>query len=414
MSMNQEVLSRAVGMKPLQAHPAPGVRPEHLGAIGELTRAGYHERRREGFLSAVAASTGQQRAVAASPIVNAGPLSPTEATVAFNAHIDSTFQSAWDSLPIRVAWPRIARVKLPEDFGMPQGDPNMVYPREVIMGFSPFNGRGHELVTERHARDLSRHEITIRLREYVDTLKVRRQEYDTDVRGTLRKVYRDLARTEMKNPDVLLAGLLRDGTTSPAYDANLTAKNFFDVNRPCSPEGAVSDVYTNYYTGRPLTETNLAFVCEEMMSRKGPDGLVLGLGEAFQLVIPPSLLQAAVIATQVKNIVFGGSNAAPGQPAGTASFAENPMASILKYVKDIIVLPELQNGVAANNTTWYVQDVSAGPWAMCYALGKTPEIVSLTSPENHAVFFGQAYYYGWYKAEGVAYGQPQWITRCDA
>jgi phage major head subunit gpT-like protein len=243
-----------------------------------------------------------------------------------------------------------------------------------------------------------------------DTLGISRKDWQQDVKGLLRKVPRDLRRTADKNPDVLLAALLRNGKTGTDY----RGESFFATSKVVSPEGAVADTFDNLFTSTALTEVNLATVCQAMRSYKGPDGLVLGV-RPDTLIIPPSLEHDAAVATMLKSIVFSrGTNIAPGQAANTAAQGDNPMATILKWIKNIVVLPELQDGQSINNTSWYVADCSEGPVGLLYVLGQEAEYATLMDPTSETVFNNDEYRFGWRKVEGVAYGLPQYLSRADA
>lgn len=337
-----------------------------------------------------------------------GGLTPAQQIVAWNSAIQTGFEGAFDR-PMNIVYDQIAAVKTPEDWRQPDMPPDAV-PAKINFGFSPPNGKGHKLITKRHARPLTTHSIDVALDPHVDTVSVRRIDWQRDVKGMLRKVPRDLRRTAEKNPDLLLASLLRNGKTANDYTGSSA---FFAASKPCSPEGAVSDTYKNLFTSTPLTEANLAKVIQTMRATKGPDGLTLGVNPDT-LIIPLSLEHDAMISTKLANIVWSTGNPAPGQAAGTASVGENPMAQILKWVKKIVILDTLQDGQAINDTSWYVTDTSDGPVGLLYALGQPAQFDSLMSPTDPNVFFEDEYFWGWRKVEGANYGLPQFLARCDA
>lgn len=337
-----------------------------------------------------------------------GGLTPAQQVTAWNSAIQAGFEGAFDR-PLNIVYDKIAMVQTPDDWRQPDMPADAV-PKEVNFGFSPPNGKGHKLVTKRNARPLTTHSISVSLDTYMDTLSVKRADWQRDVKGLLRKVPRDLRRTAEKNPDVILAGLLRNGKTANDYTG---ASAFFAASKPCSPEGAISDVYKNLFTSTPLTESNLAKVVQNMRAIKGPDGLTLGVNPDT-LIIPLSLEHDAMVATKLANIVYSTGNPAPGQAAGTAAQGENPMAQILKWVKKVVILDTLQDGQAINDTSWYVTDTSDGAVGLLYALGQPAEFESIMNPHDPTVFFDDEYFWGWRKVEGANYGLPQFITRCDA
>lgn len=337
-----------------------------------------------------------------------GNMTTAEKLMAYNALVEEGFQEPFDR-PQELNYAKLAKVKTTADMGLPPG----VVPKKISFGFSPPNGGAEELTAAgRHSRPLSMHSIEVSKKVFTDTLHEERQNFEEDVLGVLRKVPRDLRRTEAKNPDKLLAALFRNGKTQKDY----RGENFWATNKKCSPENNVADVFRNLYTNTPLTVANLAAVIEEMMGIKGPDGLILGV-KPDQLVVPYTLWKEAVMATELKQIVYSGAagtgNLAPGQTAGTAAQGDNPLATVLKWVKSIVVFPELADGNAINNTTWYLQDTSDGPVSFLYAMFQPAEYVSLMDPRDPTVFFQDRYYWGWRKAENVAYGLPQFAARCE-
>lgn len=337
--------------------------------------------------------------------VYVGSLSPAEKIMGYNALVEEGFQAPFDR-PQTLQYPKIAAVKTPADLDLAPG----AVPEKISFGFSPPNGRAEKLTTGRHARPLTMHSVEVYPEVYTDTLYVERKDFEKDVKGILKKVPRDLRRTDAKNPDVLLAALFRDGKTRKDYTG---LKNFWDTNKPCSPEGNTAEVYDTLKTGRSLTEKNLAQTIQEMLGIKGPDGLILGV-QPTTLVVPYALWHDAIMATELKLITFSGQNKAPGQDANTAAAAENPMATILKWIKEVVVLPELSDGQTINETTWYVLDCTDGPVSFCYGLASSAEYVSLMDPRDPTVFFQEKYYWGWRKVEGVNYGLPQFACRCEA
>lgn len=337
-----------------------------------------------------------------------GPLTPAQQIIAWNSVVEMGFNQPFDR-PLPLAYKQIANVKEPKDWRQPGMPPGAV-PKQIHWGFSPPNGKAHQLITGRHPRKLTTHSLQVSLLPYADTLEIDRLEFQQDVHGLLRKIPRDLRRTEMKNPDVLLASLLRNGKTMLDYRGS---ENFFATGKLCSPEGAVSDTFDNLFTATALTEVNLAKVCQKMQAIKGPDGIVLGV-RPDTLIIPFSLQHDAAVATMIKQIVFSTGNPAPGQAVGTAAVGDSPMAEVLKWVKKVVVLDTLQDGTSINDTTWYLADCSEEPWGLIYALGEPAEFASIMDPTNERVFWADKYAWGWRKIEGAALGIPQYIARCEA
>lgn len=338
-----------------------------------------------------------------------GNLTPQEKVMAYNAIVEEGFQAAFDR-PQDLVYTKIAATKTPKEMGVPNG----AVPTKTSFGFSPPNGGAEELTAAgRHSRPLSMHSIEVVRKIFTDTLHEDRAKFEEDVLGILKKVPRDLRRTEQKNPDKLLAQLFREGKTRKDY----RGENFWATGKVCSPEGNVPDTFRNLYTNTPLTARKVAEVMQEMMGIKGPDGLTLGV-RPDTLVIPFSLTQDATIATELKQIVFSATAAGVGANIGHigqatgVGYGDNVM-TVLKWVKNIVVFDLLQDGQAINNTSWYILDCSSGPMSFCYALFQEAEYVSLMDPRDPNVFWQDRYYWGYRKAEGVAYGLPQFAARCE-
>ena len=135
--------------------------------------------------------------------------------IAWNTVISAGFNEPYNRV-LELAYSKIAAVKTPEDWRAP-GMPADAVPAKVTFGFSPPNGKGHKLITGRNVRQMTAHNLSVDLDVYVDTLGISRKDWQQDVKGLLRKVPRDLRRTADKNPDVLLAALLRNGKTGTDY-----------------------------------------------------------------------------------------------------------------------------------------------------------------------------------------------------
>jgi hypothetical protein len=360
-------------------------------------------------------------------IENIGSItSPEGQVLAFETGIDPLSMDVYSALKTKPIWPQIARYvegRPPE--GETPANPAARYNRQIVMPFSPYEARARAVDESgtRHATNVSRDHIIISLGGMECTIEQSRFDYDRDIWGTLNQVHRMMARADIKSPDQQLATLLRNGHTADAWHTKKTGKAFFDTDVPCDfgTDTARGAKFTNYRTGTPLTTANLSTVCESMINIKGPDGITLNLGagdgsmqSGFQLVVPTTLLHKALEAVFAEYIVRSGTNPAPGQASNTAAQGMNPFM-LMKYVREIVVLPELTDSGADEDTTnWYVQAIDTGPWALLYSLGSNPEYVSAIAPDNYNTFWAFKYVWGWFKYEGVGYGHPQWITKCKA
>ena len=335
-----------------------------------------------------------------------GSLSDAEKIAFYNSVVEEGFNAPFDR-PLETKYNQIAAVKLPKDLGLLPGQSV----EKVSFGFSPPNAKAEQQINGRHSLPVTMHSIEVPIKPYTTTLHSEREDFDKDVMGILRKVPRDLKRVQSKNPDVLLGALLRAGGTTLDYTG---LKSFFDTAHKCSPEGQVSATYDNLYTTTALTEANLGKVLQAQHSILASDGLTLGV-RGNVLLVPPTLEHDAFVACKAAQIVYSnGTNAAPGQASNTAAMGDNVMALFLRWVKEIVVMTELQDGTSTNNTAWYAMDTNNGPVSLCYARTMEPEYVSLMNPQDPTVFFSDKYFWGSKWREGVAFGLPQFAARCTA
>ncbi len=339
-------------------------------------------------------------------------LTPQAQIMAFNSYVETAFGEL-DERPQAIFGDQIAQIRTPADMGLPAG----TIPKQYVFSFRPPQSKAQRLPAEgRTPRPLSQHAIILEAGDpIVDTVKVKRTEFEADVLGVLRNVPRDLRRTAAKFIDNFLADMLRNGKT--ALDYRNIGEYFFATGKKCSPEGMGTDTYSNLNTSNPLTEVNLANSVQQGASIRASDGLMANV-QLNELLIPISLTHDAAVATLMKAIVFaaGGANAAPGQQGGAvgSAMADNPMATILKYVRRTIVCDVLQDGQPINDSTWYLQDAVDGPTGLVYGRFAAPEYVSLMDPRDANVFFKDEYYWGYRMRENGQYGRPERLQRNEA
>jgi len=190
-------------------------------------------------------------------------------------------------------------------------------------------------------------------------------------------------------PDDLLTTLLQTGESSLCFDG----QNFFDPNHPIDKRNPALGTQSNYFTGKPLTPDNYAFVRTQMMSCKGEDGKPLYVNPNL-LVVPPQLEQPARLILNADMIP---------NAAGTA-----PQTNIYKGSAELLVVPQL----SAQPTQWYLLDTSRPVRPFVFQLREPPQFTYLNNPTDLNVFQRREYLFGVH-ARGNA-GYALWFLGAKA
>jgi phage major head subunit gpT-like protein len=231
-----------------------------------------------------------------------------------------------------------------------------------------------EWLGERVFNNITAYSYAIINKDYEITLEVPRNDILDDQVG-LYGPLSEMNGAAMKQwPDNLMTQLLRNGQTTLCFDG----QNFFDANHPVAPADPTQGVYSNYFTGMPLTAANYTTVRQAMMSYLGEDGNPMGVMPDL-IVVPPQLeniartiLHADLIAQSV-----------PGN--GTTA-----VTNTLKGSAEILVDPRL----AADPTTWYLLDTTRPIKPFIFQLRQAPVFVSMTSPDDGNVFNRKVFVWG--------------------
>ena len=185
-------------------------------------------------------------------------------------------------------------------------------PREVIFDMQKHGPEGfNPLIRERSM-----------VRPFRAKYIIRREDFYKNLGDTLTAVPRVLVRSTMLLLKDIFARLLRSGDILPPGYAGLP---FFAVDK----FGATGNLHHN----TPLTRAAVNTGIDEMATR----GIV-----ADTLIVPPALYGAAVQSVEMNNHVFSGED-------GAVVTRSEP-----SRIKQIIRLPELDNGAAVMTSTWYL------------------------------------------------------------
>lgn len=349
-------------------------------------------------------------------IINSGQLSTGEVII-YNGIVMQGLENALSTINDVVA-EKIALTR-PVNVGAQDGNPLSKHiPSDMFFPFAPPTARPEDLTsTDRSFNPMVRNTVKISVKPYGAGYDIQRKDFYNDIYHTLGNVPKLLARAMMKLPDILLAGLLRNGKTTLDYTGTFA----FSTTKPKSVNGAISGTYSNLYTSSPLTAINLGQVVADMMSRVNEDGLNLGL-MPDTLIVPPTLYPAAVMACEMKNAVFSGTagtgNLWPGQANNTAAVGDNWVAHT-GLIKQIVVLPELLDGGASiDTTTWYVAEcmnpAHGGPCGLLAAMEPGFEFLTNLNPSDPQVFYKNKFAWATERYAGVGYGVTSYLSRAEA
>ena len=225
---------------------------------------------------------------------------------------------------------------------------------------------------------------------------IRREDFCKNLGDILTAVPRVLVRQTMLLMKDIFARLLRSGDILPRGYAGLP---FFAVDK----FGATGNLHHN----TPLTRAAVDAGIDEMATR----GIV-----ADTLIVPPALYGAAVQSVKMNNHVFSGED-------GVVVTRSEP-----SRIKQIIRLPELDNGAAVMTSTWYLASCLGpnGPRALYGAVEEGFEfLTNLGNPysisdsfiwmaERHAAFeYGDAAYINRYEQGEPSAPHPNDIAWLD-
>src|SRR5687767_3028917 len=163
-------------------------------------------------------------------------------------------------------------------------------------------------------------------KEWEMTIGVKRRDIEDDNLGFYTTIAQDMGASARKHPDDLFLSLLQNGHANLCYDGQY----FFDTDHPVDGANASSGTYSNYFTGRALTDTNYNLTRNAMLGYKNSSGRSLGIRPTY-LVVPPALEITARQLVEVQTNAAG---------------AGNPYYGTSK----VLMIPEL----AGQDTTWYL------------------------------------------------------------
>lgn len=249
-------------------------------------------------------------------------------------------------------------------------------------------------VGNRVAHGVQSETLRVKNRPFEDTIEVNKWHLQDDQWGLYSMLPAQLGMQAAKWGDYQLAAALQDNI--PGTDG----LPFFDANHPIDLFAPSKGVFTNNYTGTPLTNTNLANVVQAMRSRRAQDGTPL-MVQPDTLIVPPALQYQAMT-------LLNASFIAPASLGGVTQVGPNE--NVLKGFLNLLVLPELSAGMSfatfdptsgnrvqsagGSDTTWYVAALGQAVKPLTWQLRQAPVITNRVAPTDPAVFDRGSYVYG--------------------
>jgi phage major head subunit gpT-like protein len=237
-------------------------------------------------------------------------------------------------------------------------------------------GPMREWIGERQFNNLVAQSYVIENKTFEKSVEVLRDDIEDDNLGTYGPMFEELGRVSAKNPDILLAKLLKTGHLTPCHDGQY----FFDTDHPVNPKKPSMGVQSNAFTSCALNPANFELVRSKMMSFVDEGGQSLAVSPMV-LVVPPALEAAA------ERIV---------KAAKDASGADN-----VNYGKaKIIVIHEL----AGQDTTWYLFDTSRAIKPFIVQLRRSSKLTRKDNAQDETMFIENKAKYGTDQRENVGFG----------
>lgn len=264
-------------------------------------------------------------------------------------------------------------------------DSNSLEEAVAIIGQSP---KMREWIGERVVQNFSASVFSIKNKDWEMTVEVDRNDIEDDRLGIYRPQIADMGKSAAFLWDDLVIDLLLKGHQTICYDGQY----FFDTDHPVDMADPNSAIFSNSFTGRPLTAANYAYVRQVMNTWKlGPQG-----GRSLR-TSPNILLVGADNEVNAKEIVYPMTI-----PDGTGAVKQNQMQGTAQ----VIVHPDITGGL------WFLIDASNTEKPIIVAQRKKPEFVAKTDATDDAVFWRKKFHFG-VDARGVAAFGPYFLAaRC--
>lgn len=244
---------------------------------------------------------------------------------------------------------------------------------------------------ERAVKSLELGSYQIFNKRYEKTLGINRDQVADDKTGALVMKARSLGAKFKKHPDRRVTQIILENPTGLDGVALFHASH---ERNPAAPDG---NVYSNLFTGKPLTPGNFAAVRSSMLALVGPDGEPLDVNPTLLMVSPKLEYQALKIvnAEYIPNA------------AGTAM-----ESNVLRGIAEVLVVPQLATSAGGADDTWYLLDVSTQDRPIIMQPREALEVQAFFDPRDPQVFMRNEFVWGGTIRYGFGPGSPYRIAKC--
>ena len=201
----------------------------------------------------------------------------------------------------------------------------------------------------------------------------------------------------------------RLATTMLANPTGFDGVSLWNTAHPVNPNEPAFGTYSNDISNVDIDEAGLATVLDALKKIKWMDNNILNAyDDGLVLVVPTMSLYI-----KARKFIFGTLTPQAGPAANTSVAASNPYQGLGGMIKDVFLLPELDDGTLANQKRWYVLN--------CSSPALRPLITSVVhqpifhysglNPNDYPRVQYGAVLYGWEANGGCAAGLPQLTVR---
>lgn len=213
-------------------------------------------------------------------------------------------------------------------------------------------------------------------KDWEKTKSIPRNKLRDDRYGLYNSIAKQMGWDAAKLHDQQLVKLLRSNPT--CFDG----KAFFADDHPQNIDDASAGTYDNNLA-LPLTPTNFGVARATMRAFKSRSGQPIG-SEPSLLVVPPSLMDMALIITQAASIAA----LAPGASLGSGDVGTQ--TNIYQGSIKVLMVKELE----VDPTTWYLFDNQGIIKPLLVQVRQPPNFVSLINETDPNVFFNKEFIFG--------------------
>ncbi len=259
---------------------------------------------------------------------------------------------------------------------------------------------------ETHSPALSVYSLDNQLFE--KTVTIDKFKLADDTYGLYSPMAAELAMQAKKWPDHQMADLLLNtGIQTGTRQNGLDGLAHWSASHPVNPFDSSLGTYVNDFgasgtsvngvtVGGALSANAFSTVWQEMASRKGEDGKVLGV-QPNLMVVPPQLVYTAKTILEAEFIGL--------KAVGGATDNVGATTNVLRGQVDILVIPELASAPA----TWYLLDTSRPIKPFIWQQRQAANFVYRINEQDPAVFDNHSYIMG-VDARGAPGWSHAWLS----